>query len=112
MNPLSVTRLGWLGFARMGLAFLVCGLAVGGLIDQFRVTFPPRIQAPAPARRPIARIPDGPPMRIDLTERERAGRERADNGLGMRFCWCPPGSFPMGGGPRNRYGLWTLIQCG
>jgi formylglycine-generating enzyme required for sulfatase activity len=35
-------------------------------------------------------------MRIDPDELIRAGRERNDNGLGMTFCWCPPGSFQMG----------------
>jgi formylglycine-generating enzyme required for sulfatase activity len=24
------------------------------------------------------------------------GQERDDNGLKMRFCWCPPGTFTMG----------------
>jgi formylglycine-generating enzyme len=35
-------------------------------------------------------------MRIDPDELARAGRERNDNGLEMRFGWCPPGSFHMG----------------
>jgi formylglycine-generating enzyme required for sulfatase activity len=35
-------------------------------------------------------------MQIDPAELARAGRERVDNGLGMTFCWCPPGSFHMG----------------
>lgn len=35
-------------------------------------------------------------MQIDPDDLEHAGRERNDNGLGMAFCWCPPGSFHMG----------------
>ena len=29
----------------------------------------------------------------------RPGEERVDNGLEMKFCWCPPGSFWMGSAP-------------
>jgi sulfatase modifying factor 1 len=35
-------------------------------------------------------------MRIDPDDLARAGQERNDNGLHMKFCWCPPGSFHMG----------------
>ena len=28
-----------------------------------------------------------------------AGSERSDNGLMMKLCWCPPGTFPMGSPP-------------
>lgn len=41
-------------------------------------------------------VPGGPPMRIDPAEAARAGVERGDNALGMKFCWCPPGTFHMG----------------
>jgi formylglycine-generating enzyme required for sulfatase activity len=34
---------------------------------------------------------------------KRAGEERNDNGLGMTFCWCPPGTFRMGS-PRDEPG--------
>ncbi|MFN0051940.1 MAG: hypothetical protein ACKV0T_07095 [Planctomycetales bacterium] len=27
---------------------------------------------------------------------EQAGQEREDNGLKMKFVWCPPGGFEMG----------------
>ncbi len=40
-------------------------------------------------------------MRIAPDDLASAGRERADNGLGMPFCWCPPGSFHMGRLPDN-----------
>ncbi len=29
-------------------------------------------------------------------EGTRPGQERDDNGLKMKFCWCPPGTFRMG----------------
>jgi formylglycine-generating enzyme required for sulfatase activity len=32
-------------------------------------------------------------------EGTRPGEERDDNGLTMKFCWCPPGSFRMGSPP-------------
>ena len=35
-------------------------------------------------------------MRIDPKDLAGAGRERHDNGMAMRFCWCPPGRFHMG----------------
>jgi formylglycine-generating enzyme len=35
-------------------------------------------------------------MRIDPDDLARAGRERNDNGLHMKFCWCSPGTFHMG----------------
>ncbi len=38
----------------------------------------------------------GPLMEIDPTESARAGRERDDNALNMKFCWCPPGKYRMG----------------
>jgi formylglycine-generating enzyme required for sulfatase activity len=38
-------------------------------------------------------------MLIDPDDLARAGRERDNNGLGMTFCWCPPGTFHMGGLP-------------
>jgi formylglycine-generating enzyme required for sulfatase activity len=44
-------------------------------------------------------------MRIDPDDLARAGRERNDNGLGMTFCWCPPGSFHMGRVPERQRGF-------
>jgi formylglycine-generating enzyme len=38
-------------------------------------------------------------MQIRPEDLARAGRERDDNGLGMKFCWCPPGTFHMGRAP-------------
>jgi formylglycine-generating enzyme required for sulfatase activity len=34
-------------------------------------------------------------MRIDPEDLALAGRERDDNAVGMRFRWCPPGTFSM-----------------
>lgn len=36
-------------------------------------------------------------------ETPRAGEERADNRLAMKFRWCPPGTFTMGSPPGERY---------
>jgi len=35
-------------------------------------------------------------MRIDPNDLARAGRERDDNSVVMKSCWCPPGTFHMG----------------
>jgi formylglycine-generating enzyme required for sulfatase activity len=58
-------------------------------------------------------------MRIDDDELARAGQERNDNALGMVFCWCPPGEFSMGGGPKGPRGryldaepAWVTISRG
>jgi formylglycine-generating enzyme required for sulfatase activity len=69
-------------------------LALSFLIHRYRVAFPPHVvvRGDLPNERP----PEGPPMRIAPEELARAGRERSDNGLGMTFCWCPPGSFHLG----------------
>src|SRR5262249_9815279 len=63
----------------------------------------------SPPSSPPAPPPDGPPMRIDPAELSRAGTERDDNGLRMRFCWCPPGAFHMGTLP-DRLGRYLLIR--
>ena len=82
---------GWRPLAKAGLASVAAVLAVLFLIYQIREALPPPDEiADVPKR------PEGPLMRIDRVERARAGRERNDNGLGMTFCWCPPGSFHMG----------------
>ena len=57
---------------------------------------PPQTIVPAPEV-PDAAPPEPPEMRIEPDELARAGRERDDNGVKMKFCWCPPGTFPMGG---------------
>jgi sulfatase modifying factor 1 len=60
-------------------------------------------------------------MQIDPDDLARAGRERDDNGVGMTFCWCPPGTFhtgmvtdrpgrPLGASPQSvtlRHGFWV-----
>lgn len=87
---------GWRPLAKGGLASVAAVLALLFLIHRIRETFPPRVEFPAVPRRPVERPPEGPPMRIDPDDLARAGTERDDNGLGMTFCWCPPGSFHMG----------------
>lgn len=37
-----------------------------------------------------------PSVPLDPFAGQRAGQERDDNGLKMKFCWCPDGSFLMG----------------
>jgi len=78
-------------------------------MKQFREAAPPLGHGPVIAPRPPARPPKGPPMRIDPAELARAGRERDDNGLGMRFCWCPPGAFHMGTLP-DRLGRYVEVS--
>jgi formylglycine-generating enzyme len=60
----------------------------------------------------FARAPEAPPGRdrpspvpvaLAPAESARAGAERADNGLKMAFCWCPPGTFRMGSPPASRW---------
>jgi formylglycine-generating enzyme required for sulfatase activity len=36
-------------------------------------------------------------------EGTRAGEERDDNSLAMKFCWCPPGMFSMGSPPSEPF---------
>lgn len=43
--------------------------------------------------------PDRPGFEAEPGALALAGRERADNGLGLTLCWCPPGSFRMGSLP-------------
>ncbi len=40
-------------------------------------------------------------MRIAPEDLARAGRQRDDNGVGLIFCWCPPGSFHLGSLPND-----------
>ena len=57
-------------------------------------------------------------MRIDPDDLARAGRERLDNGLGMTFCWCPPGTFHLGQVPdrlarsRTAVPVWVALRHG
>ncbi len=81
---------------------LACLAAVSGLMFVFtshRGALPPRVRAPVISSKRVARLPEGPPMRIGPDDLARAGRQRDDNGQGMKFCWCPPGTFHMGGVP-------------
>jgi len=63
-----------------------------------------RVSAPsgAPPMK-IAPAGDGPPMQIKPGDLARAGEERDDNVLKMKFCFCPPGSFRMGNTPGVRW---------
>ncbi len=99
----------WMGLRpryQAGLAFVLVGLIVNLALMLTRTppapVLPPA-RAPGPIDRSVVvRITEKPPMVIDPVERERAGDERSDNLLEMRFCWCPPGEFFMAGGPKHR----------
>jgi formylglycine-generating enzyme len=94
---------GWRRFVSAVSACVAAVLALVFLVVRLREATPPVVHtpvgAPAPSRRPAAPPPEGPPMQIDADELARAGRERNNNGLGMTFCWCPPGTFHMGSVP-------------
>jgi formylglycine-generating enzyme required for sulfatase activity len=71
-------------------------LALRLLISRSRESIPPREQVPVTPQRPLFPPWNGPTMQIDPDDLARAGEERGDNGLGMKLCWCPPGTFRMG----------------
>lgn len=92
MKPLAGRQL----LLRRALASGVAILAVLFLVYRFRVVLPPIAQARVvPQKRALA-PPQGPPMRIVAEDLAGAGRERDDNALGIKLCWCPPGTFHMG----------------
>jgi sulfatase modifying factor 1 len=102
-----------------GLAFVVVGAVVSYWISPKRESPPPTVKLSPRDRRLAVRIVEGPPMRIDADERACAGQERDDNAPGMVFCWCPPGEFSMGGGPKGPNGryldaepAWVSIRRG
>lgn len=78
------------------LASAATVLALLYLVDRLRATFPRPVEVPAPAAKQAPRVPQGPPVCINPDDLSRVGRERDDNELGMKFCWCPSGSFQMG----------------
>jgi serine/threonine protein kinase/formylglycine-generating enzyme required for sulfatase activity len=45
---------------------------------------------------PVQRVKPGPGGRPKAGEGRRAGKERDDNALKLKLCWCPAGSFRMG----------------
>src|SRR5256885_11340591 len=77
------------------LACVAAVLALRLLISQSREAITPHDQDPVIPQRPLFPPWEGPLMQIDPDDLARAGRERDDNGLGMTFCWCPPGTFRM-----------------
>jgi formylglycine-generating enzyme len=88
-----------IGWRRYVVAGLACAVAISGvlfLIDRIRKAFPPPAVAPLVQHGPVALILEGAPMQIDPAELASAGLVHNDNGLGIPFCWCPPGSFHMG----------------
>ncbi len=55
-------------------------------------TRPPEVLPPAQA----------PPLAADPRRGKEAGEVRDDNGLKLKFVWCPPGTFKMGSPPTER----------
>jgi formylglycine-generating enzyme len=88
-----------------GLAFIALGMVVSYFLNPSREPPPPSVVSPV-RKRPVpdVRISEGLPTRIDAEELALAGRERDDNGLKLILCWCPPGEFSMGGGPKGLAG--------
>ena len=106
-------------FFKGGLAFVVVGAVVSYLLSPKREARPQFVKLAPPDRRLAVRIVEGPPMKIDADELAFAGQERNDNALGMVSCWCPPGEFSMGGGPKGPKGryldaepAWVSIRRG
>src|SRR5262249_52906289 len=121
-TPMTRARMkqssGWRPVATGGFAGLVTVLALFYTLRQLPEGVPANVQAsprlslspdlippprPSPvsigSHRPPVRAPEGPAMRIEPGELVHAGWERDDNGIGMKFCWCPPGVFHMGALP-------------
>ncbi|MCY2986681.1 MAG: SUMF1/EgtB/PvdO family nonheme iron enzyme [Planctomycetota bacterium] len=82
----------------------------------FAVTEPQRVSAAQLVALGLTQPPSAPPVQSPATPRPvptpspdaftgtRAGQERDNNGLQLKLCWCPAGSFTMGSptGERNR----------
>ena len=48
-------------------------------------------------------------MRVDADGSTRAGEERSENGLSMKFVYCPAGSFQMGSIPKIVFGYRSAV---
>lgn len=91
---------------KVGLAVALVALVIQNLLSPKPKPPPPQVKSISrPHTRPIAvNLTDAPTTSIDAEELANAGRERSDNALGMAFCWCPPGQFTVGGGPKGPSG--------
>ena len=58
-------------------------------------------RVPAPVGELAAPKPEQKPPSTVGDRSRSAGEEIADNGLQMKLCWCPPGSFQMGSSPNE-----------
>ncbi|WP_406695679.1 formylglycine-generating enzyme family protein [Singulisphaera sp. Ch08] len=103
---------------RTGLAVVAISLAANFLARLYHKPSAP-MPALATTRGGFVQLAEGLPTKIDSDELVRAGQERDDNVLGMIFCWCPPGAFSLGGGPRNPSGryldsnpVWVTLSRG
>lgn len=116
MAPLSRLGRNPVGKLKLGLAGVVLAAALAFLGFRARDLVPNAparlaVQAPAPASAPArpdwrsGPLPEGPAMRVEPAALAEAGRERDDNGLHMKFRWCPPGSFHLGRLPDAYRGL-------
>ncbi len=62
---------------------------------------PPPVRPIEPAPSPPAVPSVDPALAPSLLTGSRAGETRDDNGLKMKFVWCPPGTFTMGSPPNE-----------
>jgi formylglycine-generating enzyme len=87
---------------RLVAVSLIAGLSVAAagwsLYNASRPIAPTVPERPEARSAPKETIPAT--MEIKPADLARAGEERRDNGLGLRLCWCPPGTFRMGS-PRD-----------
>ncbi|AGA24492.1 hypothetical protein Sinac_0029 [Singulisphaera acidiphila DSM 18658] len=103
-RPPEKRRFGLRPHYQCGLAGILLFLAVSMVRSYFRPPAPPPFKPLPPMRTLAVQITEGQPMTINATELSRAGEERSENVLRMCLCWCPPGRFFMGGGPKGPSG--------
>jgi hypothetical protein len=89
----------WRTYVSAGIACVAAILALLFIIRQYREALAPHGPVTAMPQKSVVRHPVGPPMQIDPAELARAGQQRDENGLKMKFCWCPPGTFQIGSVP-------------
>jgi sulfatase modifying factor 1 len=85
---------------RLVAASLVAGLAITAAGWSLYSASRP-IGPTLPEARPSPKETLPATMEIKPADLARAGEERRDNGLGLKLCWCPPGTFRMGS-PRDQ----------
>ena len=77
---------GWRLLVRTGPACLAAVLVLLLIVVPFRDALRPRVRNPVITQTQGTLTPQGPPMQIDPEDLARAGQERNNNGVGLRFC--------------------------